>query len=112
MIRNSYGIPSGDSRYNGLMGTLVLDNIDAVSINAVISGVVPSGDSRRYDYDIALVGGKIPPFIAVFTDFAINPSGDSRQDSSDAYLNAIGINNYCNIAHAINPDYRGKLNVK
>lgn len=42
----------------------------------------------------------------------IIPSGDSGQVHRYAYLNAVGINKRCNIAHAINPFIRGLVQVK
>lgn len=82
MLNNPHCIPSGDSRCNALMGTSVIDNSAAFDINAVITGVFLSGDSRRDDYDIAQEGDKTPSFKAVFTGFAINPSGYPRQHSN------------------------------
>jgi hypothetical protein len=75
-------ISSGDSRCNGIMDTLVIDNSDIFGINAVITGVSLSGDSRRYYCEVAQEGDETPSFKAVLNDFAINPSGDSRQHSN------------------------------
>jgi len=75
-------VPSGDSRCNGLVGTSVINDSAAYDINTVITGVSLSGDSRRYDCDVAQLGDKTPSFKDVFTYFDSVSSGDSRQHSN------------------------------